>query len=281
MISTSIGALLALVSAVFFGAGDFCGGLAARRASPYQVLALTSAVATALMLLMVLVTGEGWPSGAALLWSCLAGLSGAVGLAALYKGLSAGRAAVVSPVSGVVAAILPVAAAGLTQGLPETAQLVGFVVALPGIWLVSSSNSGESKEGTLRALGLGLLAGLSFGLFFIFLARVPAGAVFGPMAAAKGAALLGALVLIAIMRQPFALPRANPVALLAGVLDPTANTLYMLAIRYTRLDIAAVLSSLYPAVTVLCSRWLLKEKITPAQWGGLILSVAAIALITS
>jgi drug/metabolite transporter (DMT)-like permease len=280
MAFSSLGAVLALLSAVFFGVGDFSGGLAARRASPYQVLAISSAVATGLMTLMALVMGEGWPSSAAVFWSVLAGLSGAVGLAALYRGLSAGRAAVVSPVSGVVAAVLPVAVAALTQGLPDNVQLAGFAIALPGIWLVSSSASDDSKEGTLRALGLGLLAGVSFGLFFIFLARVPAGNVFGPMAAAKGAALLGALALIAIFRQPIPSLRGNPAALLAGVLDPTANTLYMLATSYTRLDIAAVLSSLYPAVTVLCSRLFLKEKITLAQWSGLGLSVAAIALIT-
>jgi drug/metabolite transporter (DMT)-like permease len=181
----------------------------------------------------------------------------------------------------VVAAVLPVLAAVATHGLPQPAQLAGFAVALPGIWLVSAGAGGDSKEGTLQALGMGLLAGVAFGFFFIFLARVPSGPIFGPMAAAKGAAMVGALILLLLTRQRLPAVRGNPAILLAGVLDPTANTLYFLAVRYTRLDIAAVLSSLYPAVTVLCSRWFLKEKITPAQWVGLALSVAAIALITS
>jgi drug/metabolite transporter (DMT)-like permease len=281
MAASPFGALLALLSAVFYGAGDFSGGLATRRASPYQVLAVSSAIAAGLMTLLAFATGESWPSSAAWLWSILAGLSGAAGLAALYKGLSAGRAAVVSPVSGVIAAVLPVVVAGLTQGLPSNFQLAGFAIALPGIWLVSSSAAGESKKTNLQALGLGMLAGVAFGLFFIFLARVPKGNLFGPMAAAKGAALAGALVFIAGMRQPFPRIRGNPAVLLAGILDPTANALYLLATSYTRLDIAAVLSSLYPAVTVLCSLLFLKEKIGRSQWVGLALSVAAIAMITS
>lgn len=277
----SLGSLLALLSAVFFGAGDFSGGLAARRNAPNQVLALSSFVAVVLLSLGAVLGGERFPPVEALIWSSLAGICGAAGLAALYAGLSSGRAAVVSPVSGVLAAVLPVLAAAVIHGLPETQKLIGFGVALPGIWLVSSSRGDESRAGTIRALGLGVLAGVMFGFFFVFLARVPAGGLFGPMAALKGAALIGALAWLAVSRTPLPKPVGNPAALLAGVLDPTANALYFVATQSTRLDIAAVLSSLYPAVTVLCSRWFLKEKISPAQWVGLGLCVAAIALITS
>jgi len=280
MIATTLGAALALMSAVLFGVGDFVGGMAARRATPFQVLAISSTVATLLMTAAALLVRESWPSGQAMLWSAMAGFCGAIGLTALYKGLSVGRAAVVSPVSGVVAAVLPVIVAGVTHGLPEPVQLAGFGLALPAIWLVSSSGRRETDEGMLRALGLGLLAGVAFGFFFVFMARVPAGTIFGPMASVKGASMGVAFILLAVLRQPFPKLRGNPAALLAGVLDPSSNTLYFLATSYTRLDIAAVLSSLYPAVTVLCSRWFLKEKISPAQWVGLVLSVGAIMLIT-
>jgi drug/metabolite transporter (DMT)-like permease len=275
------GAFFALISAALFGMGDFAGGLAARRISPAQVLALSSTLATLLMAAAAVLSGEAWPTGEAMLWSGLAGICGAVGLASLYLGLAVGRAAVVSPVSGVVAALIPVLAAGLSQGLPETRQLAGFVVALPGIWLVSSHSGAEQRSGLGRALGLGIAAGLAFGCFFIFLDRVPEGGLFGPMAAVKGAAMIGALVWLAASQQSLPQLRGNPAAWLAGVFDPSANTLYFLATRLTRLDIAAVLSSLYPAVTVLCSRIILKEKISPAQWAGLVLCVGAIALITS
>jgi drug/metabolite transporter (DMT)-like permease len=282
MLPTSfIGALIALFSAVLFGGGDFYGGLAARRDRPFQVLALSSTIATLLMVALAFLWGEAWPSWPAVFWAALAGISGAIGLVALYRGLSIGKAAIVSPVSGVLAAMLPVGLAGLTSGLPGPLQLAGFAVALPGIWLVSANSTVKYDDKIGPSFGMGILAGFAFGLFFIFLARVPSGDIFGPMAVAKCAAACGSFLLVAVARLKVPDVRKNVPLILAGILDPMANTLYFVALRMTRLDIAAVLSSLYPAVTVLMSRWILKEKIKQGQWVGLILCVVSIGLITA
>jgi drug/metabolite transporter (DMT)-like permease len=273
-----------------FGGGDFSGGFAVRRgmatqrgsatgrSGPFQVLAW-SALSGALALgALAWWTGEPLPSRASLLWAAGAGLSGALGLLALYGALSHGNAAVVSPIAGVIGAALPVVVSAFTEGLPGTARLLGFASAMLGIGLVtrSSSNSGKASR---RQIILAVLSGVGFGIFFLLVAQIESGAVLTPLVAAKlagscvawGVALLG-------QRQLPAL-QGSGIAWGAGALDAGANALYLLAQQYTRLDVAVVLSSLYPAVTVLLAYLLLKERISRVQWAGVALCSGAIALI--
>jgi len=263
--SQLIGAFLALCSALVYGGADFTGGVATRRSHQYQVLVISSVISIIAMAGLALIWQEKWPTTQTLLWTSLAGICGALGLAALYRGLSYGNAAIVSPVSGVVAAALPVLFAALTTGLPNLFQLAGFGLAVPGIWMVSFSKA-VLREKTRLDFLLGLYAGLGFGSFFIFLARAGREAVFGPLAIEKSASFLLGLALLLFSRMRLPSLKGNPVALLAGALDSLANGLYLLANRYTRLDIAAVLTSLYPAGTVFLSRWIMKESISRTQW---------------
>ena len=272
------GVTLALLASIFFGGADLSGGLASRRNTPFQALGIATLVSVVMLLGFTLLWKENLPSVTSILWASLAGLCGALGLAALFKGIAAGKAAIVSPISGVLSAALPVIAATFTQGMPNIYQYIGFVIALGGIWLVTQSPEAAPRE-TRDGIVLGLIAGGFFGLFFIFVARIEKGPVFSPLLFSKTAALLTALIILARTRQPFPLMTKNPVAILSGLLDPFANALYLLATHYTRMDVAAVLSSLYPAVTVFLSLIFIKENISRTQWSGVGLCLVAIALI--
>lgn len=273
-----IGALLALASAAVWGGGDFAGGLAARRSDSYRVLA-QSALSGALMLVGLSVAfAEPWPSAHDSAWASLAGVSGALGIASLYRGLAVGRAASVAPLAAVVSAAVPVVFNLFIDRPPAASQQIGFAAAIAGLWLATRSQAGcgaAPQNGILY----GVLAGLGFGGFFVLIAQVGPGAVFTPLVVARGAAVIVGLVTVLARRSRLPAAAENPWALLAGVLDAGGNALYLLATRFTRLDAAAVLSSLYPATTVILSRAILKERISLAQWWGVGLCLAAVALI--
>jgi drug/metabolite transporter (DMT)-like permease len=256
-----LGILFALTSAAVWGSGDFCDGLAARRHHSFQVLVFSSLSGLVMMVFLAVLIQETFPGFPNLLWACVAGISGALGLAALYRGLAIGCAAIVAPTSAVVGAILPVVYGLLTNGLPSLTHLAGFCLAFLGIWLVSRSAAG-ADAGARRGFLLACLAGVGFGGFFILV-------------------MLG-IALVLLSTNHLTLPgwRETPEAWLAGVLDAGGNVFYLLAKQYTRLDVAAVLSSLYPAATVILAALLLKERISRGQWLGAGICLLAIILIT-
>lgn len=273
------GIFLALSASLFFGSADVSGGLASKRDTPFQVLVIGTLISVVLFAGMVLIGKESAPTTASIIYSGLAGLCGSIGLAALYKGLAEGQVAIVSPLSGVVSAAAPVLAAVFTEGAPSIVQFAGFGIALAGIWLVTQSPE-MAKTKVKSGVMLGLLSGIFFGAFFILIAQVDNSPVFFPLMISKIMAFLVALSIIMINRTPLPSVISNPAAILSGVLDPVANTCYLLSTQFTRLDIAAVLSSFYPAVTVFLCRIFFKEVISRTQWIGIGLCLAAIILIT-
>jgi drug/metabolite transporter (DMT)-like permease len=269
--------LFGLASALSWGAGDFSGGLATKRAPVFGVLLIGQAAGLLLLIGLALLWGERLPPVADLVWGVAAGLAGVVGLVSLYRGLAIGRMGIVAPVSAVLTAALPALFGVLTEGLPGALKLVGFVLALLGIWLVAGT--GESV-GAPDGLGLALLAGCGFGIFFILVHRAGASAVFWPLVAAR-AGSLGVVLPFALGRRQLVRPEPRllvPV-LLAGVLDVAGNAFFVLAGQAGRLDVAAILSSLYPASTVLLAALLLGERVTRAQGLGIVAALAAIVLI--
>lgn len=274
-----LGIILALIAALLWGSGDFSGGFATRKASPFQVLALSAISGMVVLGVAALVGQEAFPPGMGILWSLLAGFSGAVGITSLYTALSRGNAAAVAPISAVLGAALPVGFTFLTRGTPAVLQLIGFAVAFLGIWLVSMSASADAKKDQHR-LWLAFLAGAGFGGYFIFIGQVESAGVFLPLLFARGVMLVTALMMLVIKRLPFPSIRRNPIALLAGLLDSAGNVFFLLAMALSRLDFAVVISSLYPAVTVLLAALLLKEKVGNMQKAGVVLCLAAIVLIS-
>ena len=274
-----IGVLLSLTSALVWGSGDFSGGYASRKTSQFQVIALSALSGISILIVGALIWREPLLSPQDGIYALGGGAAGAVGVAALYRALSMGHAASVAPTSGVIGAALPVGFSIFTQGPPGNARLAGFALAFIGIWLVSQTGTSESRVSRIGFL-LACLAGVGFGGFFILIAQIQPGKVFIPLIVARSMTFGVALLLLGLNRLPFPSFRANPIALLAGVLDAGGNIFYVLARQFTRIDVAAVLSSMYPAATVLLSSLILKERISRLQGLGVAICLAAIVLIT-
>jgi drug/metabolite transporter (DMT)-like permease len=277
--SNLIGIFSAVVSAVSWGSGDFSGGQATRKSHQYQVLILAASSGMVFLAISAFIRGEGMPSGRTIFWAGLAGLAGALGMAALYRALSMGNTASVAPTSAITCAALPVIFGLITEGLPDSSQLAGFAVAFLGIWLVSRSPNAREKH-LREGMTLAFLSGIGFGGFFIFIAMVEKGQVFIPVLIARSVTLIVALIMLRVRRLPLPGPGSNPFALLAGLLDTGGNIFYLLATQFTRLDIAALLSSFYPAMTVILARVILKESISKTQLAGMILCLVALSLMT-
>lgn len=266
-----------LLSALIWGAGDFCGGLATKRARPFSVV-LVAEVAGALLLAgIALLFAQPLPAGADLSWSAGAGLAGAAGLLALYTGLAGGHMGIVAPISAVVAAIVPIAVGALLEGLPSPTQMAGFALALGAVWLLSAS--GE-RSATKHDLQLALLAGLGFGFYFVLIDRIGPVGGFWNLAFARMVAAMALLLIMLLIRHPLLPPRnVLPLNVLNGGLDAGGNLFFMLAAQAGRLDVASVLSSLYPGATVVLAWLVLRERLNRPQVAGVVAALAAIVLI--
>ncbi|VXB37948.1 EamA family transporter [Nocardioides sp. AX2bis] len=279
---------LALVAALTYGLSDFVGGVASHRASAWAVALLSQLGGAGAVLVVALVVG-GTPEPADWAWAVLGGVGNGVGTAFLYRGLSSGRMGVVAPLSGVGAAVVPVAA-GLALGeRPRLMVAAGLVVAAPAIWLVSREPAddpapvprrGGGRTPARAAVVDGLLAGAGFGTLFAALAQVGDDAGLFPVLLNQLVAAVVVVVVAAGLRAPW-VPRrpAAYLGLVSGVLGVTGTLLFLLSARAGYLAVAGVLTSLYPAVTVLLAALLLRERVHRSQGVGLLLCAAAVTLV--
>jgi len=270
--------LFGLAASLFWGSGDFNGGLASRRSNATSVVIAAYAVGFVLLIALALLWKEPFPAQIDLFWGGLAGLAGAIGLIAFYSALSIGRMGIAAPVSAILTASLPVLFSVFTQGLPTLLQLAGFILAIIAIGLISRP---ERAKGRPEGLGLALLAGCGFGCFFILISRVNPTATFWPLAMARFTSVLFLLIMVRLRQQPI-MPKmaVAPYVLLAGVLDAIGNAFFVLATHSGRLDIAAVLSSLYPAATVILAAIVLHERVNRVQAIGILIALIAVPLIS-
>jgi drug/metabolite transporter (DMT)-like permease len=276
---TFTGAALSLGAAGVWGGGDFAGGIATKRANVFRVVAGAHACGFVLMLVLAWLTREPFPQPSSLYWGIAAGITGAFGIAALYQALAVGRMGVVAPVASVITGVLPVLVGMRTEGLPDRWQLAGFVLALVSIWFVARP---DGKLDSHRGLGLAVLAGVMFGLFLVSGRQAGHGGVFWPLVAARAASTVLMLLIVAFSARDLRPLRSALVPIvLSGVFDSGANAMFIAATRHGRLDVAAVLSSLYPASTVILARVLLKERISAMQTVGIVGALAAVALISA
>lgn len=268
-------ATLGLASAASFGTADFSGGVASKRAHVFGVLAVARACGLTLMVAVALATGEHIPDTRSLLFACAAGFAGGVALPALYRALAIGKMGIAAPVTSVLSAALPVVFSAFSEGLPQTVQVAGLVLALIALWFISRPDGKIRPEG----LGLALFAGFGFGMFLVCMSRASTQTVYWPLAAALATSLVLAVIIMLAQRAPLPPAGVFPVVLTAGVLDTLGNLFFILAAQRGRLDVAAVLSSLYPAFTVLLARVLLKEHITRTQTVGMLAALISVPLI--
>ena len=274
--------LYGIASALSWGAGDFAGGLSSRKVGAYRAVFYADFFGMFLLLAAYLIYPETFPAARVIWVSAIGGMLGTTGLLILYYSLTKGLMSIAAPVSALFAAILPVIVGSITEGLPGPFQLIGFVLALAAVWLISQGD-GSFHISRLSDLRLPILAGLGFGCYFIFLhnATQDTTATLWPMITSRIAGTLLVLVFVLARREPLGVPRgAWNVVLINATLDLLGNFFYILASKAGRLDIAAVLSSLYPGSTVILAWLLLKEHISRWQIVGILLALGAIVLFT-
>lgn len=269
-----------LLSALSWGAGDFNGGLATRRTSVVGVVFISHLSGWVLLVALALLTGEPFPPAQDMIWGGLSGLAGLVGLVALYRALASGSMGIAAPVSGVLTAALPVLFSIGVRGLPHGEQLLGFALAFVAIWLVSFARGGRHDAGNV---GMAILAGFGFGVFFILLDQIHSHAVFWPLVAARTLSTGTMAAVLLANRRVNLLPNGRgllALVLLSSGLDVAGNVFFLVATQAGRLDIAAVVSSLYPASTLLLARFFLKERLSRLQFAGVLTALVAIVLVT-
>ena len=308
-----IAAVLGLLAAASYGSADFLGGLAARRIAPLRVTAIAAASGLVLLALLLLVV-PGTASTAAVGWGLLSGVAGAVALALLYACLALGPMSILSPLTAVVSAIVPVGV-GLAQGSRlGGAGWAGIALALVAVVLVGFVPDPTAPRPSARGLLMALGAGAGIGLVLVFLDRTPDDSGLVPLVANRSANLVltggAVLVLLLVARvrgrtraaepgraplrqqgeggaapvaeaAPHLLPlrRALGLALACGVADSGANVLILVGLRVGDLTVMSVLTALYSAATVVLAAAVLRERLTRAQVGGLVLALGAAALL--
>lgn len=268
-----------LMASLLWGSGDFSGGVATKRMNAIGVVALSHVIGLVMLVIVAVVSRETVPQTSDWLWGAASGLAGAVGLAALYQALAVGKAGVAAPITSVIAAALPVGWSLFFAGVPGMLVILGIALGLISVVLVSG---GDLRNGDTRTAQLAAISGLGFGGFYILVGQFSAGAVFYPLVAARIASAISTFLLVIVLRQSFRPPdRVAWVTLaLAGILDVGANVFYALSTQAGRLDEAVVVSSLYPAVTILLAFTIRRERITPLQGVGIIAGLAAVAFIS-
>jgi drug/metabolite transporter (DMT)-like permease len=289
--------VFALAAAVLYGSADFLGGAASRRSRALSVAVLSVPAGAVVMLLAAVVAGGPLPT-AGLGWAVAAGAFGGLGLMAFYTGLAVGPMSVVAPVSALVSTVLPVGVAVASDEDLGARVYAGVATCLLAIVLVSleqgswpgrkAARSAQERSlrqhAALRGVGYGVVCGALFGIFFVFLRYAGSSGVFWPVGIARLANC--AVVLIAAV-----LARARPVgreaggqvlaaAIFSGVLDASANLCYVLATRAGLFGVAIVLTSLYPGITVLLARVVLRERMHAVQRIGLLLAAVGVILVT-
>lgn len=276
--------LLSMAAALTYGAADFIGGLMTKRNHVFRVVLLSQLLGAIPLLLVFPLLNDGAMSANALLWGAGAGITGGGGVVLLYRGLSIGRMSVVAPITAVEAAVVPVAFGLATGERPGALSLLGVGLALVAVAFISSVKEDVSgapeprRSGVVEALG----AGLAFGAFFILLDGVDADSGMWPLLVMRASSI--ALVAVGAIGARVSL-RPTPGTLLgiaaAGTFDVAANIFYLLSTREGLLTVVAVVTSMYPAMTVLLARVHLKERFTQLQLVGLVLAGAAITLIAT
>jgi len=265
------------LAAVFaWGTSDFLGGYGARRANAFALTAIAHLSGLLLMAAIALASHAPFPSRSAVAWALLGGLSGGGALAIFYRALATGRMGLTAPVAAVLGAAIPTAFGMFREGLPQATQVAGFVMAATGIWLISRTEDESSPEG----IGMAALAGIGFAGFYLCIRQAGDGSAFWLAATSKVASFVLTGLIVLIGRSARDIDRRGiALGILAGCLDVIGSVLFIRASQTGRLDAAVVLSSLYPAVTVLLARFILKEHFTRWKALGMVAALLAVPMI--
>ncbi|AFG36346.1 DMT family transporter [Spirochaeta africana] len=277
-----MGIMFAALSAVLYGTADFSGGLATRK-SPTAAVLVTSQI-LGLVIALVAAPLLGWDRVTAgdLLWGALAGMTGAIGLGYLYRGIARGFVAVTAPLAAVTGAAVPVIGGVLLGEAPGLLGWSGIAVSIPAIFLLAyEPGSRPDPVRMAESLKCGLVAGIAFGAFFILISRPSPAAGFWPIAASRAASVLMVLSWIRLRRERIRIARESmPAVAVAGSFDTAANITFVLSAQLELLPVVSVVSSLAPGPTVILGRVLLGEVLTANRITGLLLALVGVALLS-
>jgi drug/metabolite transporter (DMT)-like permease len=278
-----VGALLGLLSAGFFGSGDFLGGRASRDGStPAVLLVVQISAAVAAVLLALVFSGS--PIGEDLALGAAAGAVNALGLGFLYHGLAAGRMGIVAPVAAVVAAVLPVTWGLLTGERPGGVVIAGVVVAVVAVGLIAREREERTDAAPTRSIVIATIAGVGLGASLIFYAQTGSDSGFWPVLAGRVVAAVVAGVAVAAVSRSERVhlgPGPLRIATVAGLFDVTATALLVVGVRNELAVVVAPLAALAPGFTVVLAWLVLDEPISAAQVAGLALALLGLVLIAA
>ena len=302
----------AVVSVFLWGTSDFAGGYGSRRANAFVLTAFSHVCAFVLMLAVALVLHGAFPSLASILWAIAAGAVGGFSLAIFYRALALGQMGITAPIAALLGAAIPTLVDIAMEGAPSRWTICGFVLAILAIWLItrpepasaateptngkpseplggsgsgsatgSSSESSTAAAGRPAGVGMAALAGVGFAGFYLCVHQAT-GSPAWIAAVSRIGSLTATAVAVIVVRAPLSLDRPRAaLGMVAGCLDITASALFIYASQHGRLDEAVVITSLYPAVTVLLARLVLKEHFSRWRLIGLLAALAAVPLIAA
>lgn len=282
--------LFALLAAAIYGAADFLGGTVAKRASTLAAVVATQGAGLALLLLLTPLMLGAVVTGTDVIFGAMAGLTGSVGVALLYRGLAMGPMSVVAPITAVCAVVIPLVAGLLFGERLTPLAALGVAMAIAAVVLLgqdtttapASNAPPRSAEHVAQAVRIALASGVAIGGFFVCLGQTASPAGLWPLAISRTVSVTVFMGVAFATRQAWRVPAAAvPPAIACGAMDMIANGLYLAAVREGQLSLVATLASLYPASTVLLARVVLGERLGGWQQVGVAAAVAAIVLIVS
>lgn len=264
------------LGAVFvWGTSDFLGGYAARRSNAFVFTTIVHLSGLLFMSGIALAGHSPFPSRSGVAWALAAGLSGGAGLAIFYRALASGRMGLTAPVAAVLSAAIPTVFGLFTEGVPHAIQVGGFLLAAIGIWLISRSEDGSRPQG----IGTAVFAGVAFAGFYLFMKQAGDGSAIWLSAVSRIASFVLTGLIVLVLRDYQITRQGIGMAVIAGILDISGSVMYVRATQTGRLDAAVVISSLYPAITVLLARLFLKEQFTRWRVVGMVAALLAVPLI--
>ena len=260
-----------------WGISDFSGGIGARRINAFLFTAIGHLSGTILMFALALLSHAQFPGAKSLVWAVLAGSTGGVSLALFYRALATGTMGLTAPVAAVLGAGIPAIVTAFTEGLPGQRHLLGFMLAAIGVWLISRT---ESDTGRPQGLGLAIVSGCGFAGFYLCMHQTGSVSALWVATIARCASLVVTLAFVLFGRSVRAVPvHVLTLAIATGCLDISGSALFVRAQQLGRLDVAVVMSSLYPAITVLLARIFLQERFSPARTVGMLAALASVPMI--
>jgi drug/metabolite transporter (DMT)-like permease len=286
-------ALMALMAAALWGGGDFSGGMGVKRAggtmdAALRVVLLSHGMSFTVLLLLARLRGDAFPHGAPLLWGVAAGMTAGVSLTCFYIALSRGAMGASAALSGLLAAAIPAAVSAFSEGSPGVLRVAGFIVAGMAIWMIAAGPNAEATPASSGTFWLAMVGGVGFGVYFVALKLAGTSGVVWALATARmGSLSVCSLLLVGLASRGVAAGTKTRItrkvviwAASTALLDTSGNMLFIAATRAGRLDVAAVLASLYPASTILMAAWMLRERPTRRQGLGMAAAAVAVVMVT-